>query len=407
MRRELVSYLAMMMAALLLTPYAGADPETLPSVIESRSDPIIDGAESVRVGGIFSLTGDQSSLGVPAAEGATLAAKEINAAGGLLGRPLEIVLRDDEYKMDLIPEIARQLIEEEDVALGIGFTDSDSMLAGGPSFQSAGLPFVAVGATSPRTPQEVGDVVYLACFGDNTQAAAGAEYAAENFGRNAYLLWDESAEYTRLLAGYFKTSFIEYGGSILLEDSYDGDATDLSAEIDRLKMLSEQPDFYYIAAMPCNVGLVVEQFRSAGLKAPIVGGDGYDTPDIVTVAGNASDNVFFTTHALMDSQNGTEEIKRFIAAYSEEYGHSPENAFAALGYDSVYLVADAITRAGSTDPQAVQKALQETENFCGVTGNISYPDGAHIPLKDVTIVAIKGGKFTLGAVIAPERVAAP
>jgi len=188
MRYELDSCLAMIVAALLLTAYAGADPEPLPSVVKSPSDFISSGTESIKVAGIFSLTGGQSSLGVPAAKGAKLAAKEINAAGGLLGRPLEIVLQDDEYKMELIPEIAQQLIEQDDVVIGIGFTDSDSMLAGGPSFQRAGLPFITAGATSPRIPEEVGDMVFLACFGDNTQAAAGAEYAVENFGSKAYLL---------------------------------------------------------------------------------------------------------------------------------------------------------------------------------------------------------------------------
>jgi len=397
----------MIVAALLLTAYAGADPEPLPSVVKSPSDFISSGTESIKVAGIFSLTGGQSSLGVPAAKGAKLAAKEINAAGGLLGRPLEIVLQDDEYKMELIPEIAQQLIEQDDVVIGIGFTDSDSMLAGGPSFQRAGLPFITAGATSPRIPEEVGDMVFLACFGDNTQAAAGAEYAVENFGSKAYLLWDNSAEYTALLAGYFKTSFLEFNGSIVLEDTFDGNATDLSAQINNLKTLSEQPDFYYIAAMPYNAGIVVKQFRRAGLTGPIVGGDGYDSPDIVTVAGNASDYVFFSTHALMDPQNGTEDVKRFIVAYKDEYGYNPENAFAALGYDTVYLVADAIERAGSADPRDIRIAIQETEDFHGITGNISYPNGAHVPLKDVTIVAIKDGKFALGAVLPPEKVAAP
>jgi len=159
--------------------------------------------------------------------------------------------------------------------------------------------------------------------------------------------------------------------------------------------------------MPYNAGIVVKQFRRAGLTGPIVGGDGYDSPDIVTVAGNASDYVFFSTHALMDPQNGTEDVKRFIVAYKDEYGYNPENAFAALGYDTVYLVADAIERAGSADPRDIRIAIQETEDFHGITGNISYPNGAHVPLKDVTIVAIKDGKFALGAVLPPEKVAAP
>ena len=155
-------------------------------------------------------------------------------------------------------------------------------------------------------------MMFLACFGDNVQAAAGAELAAKNFGKTAYLLWDKGVEYTTLLGGYFKSRFTELGGTIVLEDSYDDKATDFSAQIAKVKALSPQPDFYYVAAMPYNVGTVVKQFRDAGLTGPIVGGDGYDTPDILSVAGAAAENVFFTTHALMDAQGGTEGIKKFI-----------------------------------------------------------------------------------------------
>ena len=143
-------------------------------------------------------------------------------------------------------------------------------------------------------------MIFLEPFGDNVQAAAGAEYAMKNFGKTAYLLSDNGIEYTTLLGQYFKDAFTTAGGTIVLEDVYDDKATDFSAQIAKLKALPAQPDFYYIAAMPYNVGTVVKQFRDAGLTGPIVGGDGYDAPDLVQVAGAASDNVFFTTHALMD-----------------------------------------------------------------------------------------------------------
>jgi branched-chain amino acid transport system substrate-binding protein len=250
-------------------------------------------------------------------------------------------------------------------------------------------------------------MMFLACFGDNVQAAAGAEFAFKNFGKTAYLLWDKGVEYTTLLGAYFKARFTELGGTIVLEDSYDDKATDFAAQIAKVKALPQQPDFYYIAAMPYNVGPVVKQFRDAGITGPIVGGDGYDTPDLVSVAGAASNNVYFSTHALMDATNGTDGIKKFIAAYNKEYGHDPENAFAALGYDTVYLLVDAIKRAGSTDPQALKAAIEATKDFPGITGSISFTAGSHVPQKGVTIIAVKDGKFTLGAEVVPEKVPAP
>ena len=360
--------------------------------------------DTIKIGLGFDLTGAESSLDLPAANGALLAIKEINANGGILGKQIEAVSHDTRYDMALTAQVAQQFVEEDKVAAVVGFTDSDSVLAAGPIIQAAGIPFLTAGATSPQLPDQVGDLFFMACFGDNVQAAAGAEYAYENFGHTAYLLTDQGVEYTTLLAGYFKARFEQLGGTIVLEDTYADDATDFSTQITKLRSLAEQPAFYYVAAMPYNVGPVVRQMRDAGLDGPIVGGDGYDTPDILSVAGDSANNVYFTTHALMDTDLGTDGIKKFIADYTAEYGHAPENAFAALGYDAMNLLADAITRAGSTDATAIQEAMLATTDFPGITGAITFANGSHIPQKGVTIIKIDGGKFTLGAEVVPEVV---
>ena len=249
---------------------------------------------TIKIGGGFALTGDESALDLPAANGAKLAVKEINAAGGVLGSQIDFIVHDSQYKMDVTAQTAKQFVEQDKVPLMIGYTDTDSVLAAGPTFQSAKIPFITVGATSPKIPSQVGDMMFLACFGDNVQAAVGAEYAFDKFGHNAGFLWDKGVEYTTLLGQYFKTRFTELGGTIALEDSYDDAATDFSAQITKLKALNPAPDFYYVAAMPNNIGPLVKQFRDAGLTAPIVGGDGYDTPDLVKIAGPTTSKVFFT-----------------------------------------------------------------------------------------------------------------
>ena len=363
--------------------------------------------EAIKIGGGFALTGAESSLDLPAANGAKLAVKEINAAGGVLGRQIDFIVHDTKYEMSVTAQVAKQFIEQDKVVAVVGFTDTDSVLASGPTLQAASLPFIIAGATSPKLPAQIGDMLFFACFGDNVQAAVGAEYGFNTYGKTAYLLWDKGAEYTTLLGGYFKTRYTELGGTIVLEDTYEDNTMDFSAQIAKVKALPQQPDFYYISAMPYNVGLVVKQFRDAGLTGPIIGGDGYDTPDILSVAGPAAENVFFTTHALIEATEGTQGIKKFIAAYNKEYGHDPENAFAALGYDAVYLLADAIKRAGSTDAQAIKQALEATRDFAGITGSITLGPDAHIPRKGVTMIAIKDGKFTLGAELVPEKVPAP
>ncbi|HEX3428233.1 MAG TPA: ABC transporter substrate-binding protein [Candidatus Limnocylindrales bacterium] len=362
---------------------------------------------TIKIGGGFALTGDESALDLPAANGAKLAVKQINAAGGVNGSQIDFIVHDSQYKMDVTAQTAKQFVEQDKVPLMIGYTDTDSVLAAGPTFQTAKIPFITVGATSPKIPTQVGDMMFLACFGDNVQAAVGAEYSFKTFGNNAYFLWDKGVEYTTLLGQYFKSRFTELGGTIALEDSYDDKATDFSAQITKLKALNPQPKFYYVAAMPYNIGPLVKQFRDAGLTGPIVGGDGYDTPDLIKVAGAAAENVYFTTHALMDATGGTDGIKKFIADYKAEYGNDPENAFAALGYDTVYLLADAVKRAGGTDSAAVKSAIEATKDFKGITGSITFSANSHVPQKGVTVISVKGGKFTLGAEVVPEKVPAP
>ena len=362
---------------------------------------------TIKIGGGFALTGDESSLDLPAANGAKLAAEEINSAGGVLGKQIDLILRDSQYKMDVTAQIAQQFVEQDKVVAAVGFTDSDSVLAFGPIMQKAGIPFLTAGATSPKLPSQIGDNMFMACFGDNVQAAAGAEFAFQKFGKNAYFLWDKGVEYTTLLGKYFKDRFTQLGGTIVLEDQYDDKATDFSAQIAKVKALPQQPDFYYISAMPYNIGTVVKQFRDAGITGPIVGGDGYDDPSWIQSVGNASNNVFFTTHAFNDPSNPNPAYQKFYNAYKTKYGHEPENAFAALGYDAVYLMVDAIKRAGSADPAAIRTALGQTKDFPGITGKINLDAATRIPQKGVTIIALKDTKYTLAAEVVPQQVPAP
>jgi branched-chain amino acid transport system substrate-binding protein len=389
----LVSFLLLM--SLALTACSGAT--TSANVIEP-----------IRIGSGYDLSNEMAVVDLPTANGIKLAVKEINENGGLLGRPVELILRDHQYKRDVTANVAKQFVEVDKVDAVVSFSDADSVLAGGPLFQRAGLPLVISGATSPKLPEQVGDLAFLAVFGDNVQSAAAAEFAFKNFGPTAYLLWDDGADYAVLLARYFNQSFTELGGKVVLMDSFPDSATDFSTYIDNLKALPEQPDFYFLSAMPHNAGPLIKQFREAGLTAPIVGGDAYDFPGIVSEAGvEAVENVYFTTHALMDPTAASPEIKQFSAAYQAEFGHAPENVFAALGYDAMQLMADAIKRAGSTEAQAIKQALEETKEFAALTGSITLSSESHVPSKAVTIIAIQNGKFTLAEEIVPEAVPAP
>lgn len=365
-------------------------------------------AGPIKIGAIYNLTGAQAPLDVPSANGAQLAVREINAAGGVLGRPLELVLYDGQTDAATIAGAAATLIESDGVVAMLGFSDTDQVLAAAPLAARAGVVFLTSGATSPQLPAQVPDFLYLAAFGDNVQAAAGAEFAFDTLqARTAYLLIDQGMAYTRLLGQYFKERFTELGGSVVLEDTYQTGDQDFSAQIAKLQGAGALPDVLYIAAGPDDIGTIVKQMRDAGVDAPIFGGDGYDTPRLLETAGAAAENVYFTTHALMDGQRGSDAVKNFMAAYLAAYGVPPENAFAGLGYDAVKLIADAIQRAGADDPAAIRAALAQTRDLPGVTGAITYRPGSQIPQKGVTVIRVKDGQFTLAGEVVPEKVPAP
>jgi len=365
------------------------------------------GGNTIKIGMLYNMTGSQASLDAPSANGASLAAKELNATGGVLGKQIQLVAFDGKSDAATIGTAATQLAQTDKVVAMFGFSDSDMVMAAAPTAAKAGVVFVTSGATSPKLPEQVPDYLFLACFGDNVQAAAGAEYAVSTLkSKSVYLLIDKGMEYTLLLGKYFKERFVELGGTVVLEDNYQTGDKDFSAQITKLKGQKVKPDILFISAGPDDVGTIVKQFRDAGIKSPIMGGDGYDTPLLVQVAGKGAENVYFTTHSLMDANLGTDAVKKFITAYQAEFKAPPENAFAGLGYDTVKLLADAIKRAGSADPKAIRKALSETKALPGVTGAITFA-GSRIPQKGVTVILVKGGAFTLAAEVVPQKVPNP
>src|SRR5258706_5039888 len=138
--------------------------------------------DTIKVGGGFALTGDESALDLPAANGAKLAVKEINDKGGVLGKKIELIVRDSKYQMDTTAQVAKQFVEEDKVAAVVGFTDSDSVLASGPIIQKAGIPCITAGASPPKVPEQIRELPFLACLGDNVQASVRAEHVGTTIG---------------------------------------------------------------------------------------------------------------------------------------------------------------------------------------------------------------------------------
>jgi len=397
----------------------------LAAVMSACSDTVTAGSQSpppVRIGAIYNISGAQAPLDAPSLSGARLAVDRINANGGLMGRRVELLERDGQTSKTDVERAAASLVASGCSAI-VGLSDSDQVLAAAPIAARAGVPFVTSGATSPKLAEQVPNWLFLACFGDNAQAAAGAQYAAEHLGaRTATVLYNPDLQYTRLLARYFERSFRAQGGTILaswprrpgldkLRAAYKSAAETaeeqrLTAASGRLPTSPAEADVLYVAVAPEAAPASVGQLRGMGARQPIMGGDSYDTPELIARAEQTGGKVYYTTHAGVGMSDASRAVQRFDTSYRSTYGLPPQNAFAALGYDAIDLVATAIKRADSVKPSKVRDALMKTRHFPGVTGTLSYVGKDRVPRKKVTVVCV-GRRPVVVAQFIPSFVADP
>jgi branched-chain amino acid transport system substrate-binding protein len=356
----------------------------------------------VVIGALYNLTGGQQDLDIPSSRGAKLAVNEANKAGDVLGRPVKLILVDGKTNPGVIARATLGLLRQQPSPAGlIGFSDTDMVLAAARIAAVHSEVFITSGATSPKLPQEVPSFLFLACFGDNVQAAAGAEWAVETLkARTAVVLYNQTSTYAKLLHGYFQTRFEQLGGKVLTVRAYT-----LKTIKDAAKGLPKA-DLVYFAAQPDDVIAGIAALRGAGITAPILGGDGLDIGAAWQKAVRA-DKIYFTTHAYLGADNPDPRVKAFRAVYAKAYPGQQADAFAALGYDTARLLMTAIKSAGSTEPQAVRKALAATHDFAGVTGTISYRNGSRIPVKSVSIIAVTKGRQSLAVSVLPRKIPAP
>ncbi|HHI88155.1 MAG TPA: hypothetical protein ENK03_04435, partial [Candidatus Cloacimonetes bacterium] len=320
-----------------------------------------------KIGVIYNLEGSQSSLDIPSAKGAELAAELINSQDGINGRKLTLILYDGKSDPSVIKKATRKLIFEDKVSVIIGFNDTDMVLASAPIAAENEVIFITSGATSPKLPEQVPAYLFLSCFGDNVQAAVLAEYSYERHGLSScYVLTDENMDFTKLLSRYFMERYTELGGKILKESFFKGGEQDYSDFVVEIQKINPQPKMLFVSAGPDDVGNIIAQFRAANITQPIFGGDSYDTPLLLETAGATTDEVYYTTHFLVeeytdniyftttptnDQEVAQEPIIKYITSYKDKYGTIPVSSFAALGYDAVMLVADMYRRASGTKPE--------------------------------------------------------
>ena len=358
--------------------------------------------ESLVIGAIYNLHGFQSNLDIPSSHGARLSVTEVNRNGGLLGRSVKLVVVDGISKPKVIArKTAAMLKRYRDMPALLGLSDTDMVLAAAPVAAASQRLFLTSGATSPQLPEQIPEYLFLACFGDNVQAAAAAETAWHDLAaRTVAVLYAAENTYAGLLQGYFRSRFTELGGAVSTVRAYTPD------QLDGISAGLEGVDLVFLATGSADEAVtIIQQLRDAGVNAPVFGGDSYDSEQLWQQYPTIHD-VYFTTHAYLGEDNSNPLVQSFRQAYIDTFDSQPD-AFAALGYDTTHLLMQAIHQAGSIDPTAVRHALASIQEFTGVTGTMRYPPGSHIPVKSVTVLRIQQGETALFNELVPEQVPPP
>jgi len=358
--------------------------------------------KGIKIGMVYELTGNTASYGTSAANGSKLAFKEINAAGGVLGKQIEIVTADNKGEPSESTNAMAKVISQDKVVAVAGFTVSSCGIAASAVAEANKIPFVAAATVNPKVTVDertgkVKDYTFRACFIDSFQGRVGADFALKGLkARKVAVMVDNSSDYSKGLADIFKTAFTAGGGQIVATEAYLQKDQDYKPILTKLKAAS--PDLLYIPGYYEDVGKILKQARELGIAVPILGGDAWDSPKLVELSGpQAANNTYFTNFYSTEDKNPASN--KFVEAYKKEYGHTPDS-MAAMGYDAVYLLIDAIRRAGSTDADKIRQALAATKNFKSVSGEMNLND-THDAVRGVVIIELKDGKQMYKQTIKP------
>lgn len=384
--------LLVLLTLILSLAFLGCPPKT-----ESSGAAGTDAGGEIVIGEYGSMTGGQATFGQSTHNGIMLAVDEINTAGGVGGRKLRVITEDDQSKAEEAANTVQKLISQNNVVAVLGEVASSSSLAAAPICQNSKVPMITPSSTNEKVTQ-VGDYIFRMCFIDPYQGEAMANYVTKQLGsKTAALLIDVKSDYSTGLAANFKKTFLANGGRITLEQSYAQGDSDFRSQLTSIK--ATNPDVLFVPGYYNDIGQIAIQARDLGMKMPLAGGDGWESPKLIEIGGKALEGSFYSNHYHVDDPSPA--VRDFVQKYSERYGTTPDS-LAALGYDSARVLADAIKRAGTTDGPKLRDAIAATENFPGVTGTITLGPDRNPIGKKLVVLEIKDGKLALKSVVDPS-----
>ncbi|MFB6466317.1 ABC transporter substrate-binding protein [Cytobacillus sp. Hz8] len=359
------------------------------------------GGDTIKIGANLELSGQVASYGSSIEQGLELAIDEINK-DGIDGKKIELVKVDNKSDAAEATSGALKLQSQDKVAAIIGAATSTNTLAQVQVAEENKIPLITPTGTSPDITSKDGkvkDYIFRTCFIDPFQGQVAANFATQDLkSKKAAIYIDSASDYAKGLAKAFKEVYEKNGGKVVAEEAYVAKDTDFHSTLTRIK--AAKPDFVFVPGYYEEVGLIVKQGRELGIDVPFMGGDGWDSPKLVELAGGEALNNTFITNHYSSGNTKDQKVQDFVKAFGAKYDGKTPDAFNALGYDTAYFLADAIKRAGSADPAKIQKALAETKDLALVSGNLTL-DENHNPVKSATILEFVDGKQQFKTIVNP------
>lgn len=352
-------------------------------------------SEIIKIGGIGPLTGSASTYGNSAKEGASLLIKEINDAGGINGKKIELIFEDDGATPDGAMQAFNKLVDKDGVSAILGGVTSGATLAIAKNSTERQIPMITPTGTEPSITNEGGEYMFRGCFIDSFQGEILAKYTTDNLNKKtAAVLYNAGSDYSIGIAKAYKETLEKNGGTVVEYLSYNDGDTDFKAQLTKIKGSNPDvivlPDYYNV------VGLIAKQARDISITSQLLGGDGWESEELASIGGDSVDGALYINHYYSGDTSAI--VKNFVDSYKKEYNKEPD-AFAALAYDSAKILVEAIKNANSTDGEAIKDELAKTE-VESVTGKISFNE-ERSAIKGAVVIKLEGGNKVLADKINP------
>ncbi len=355
----------------------------------------VDTSNVIKIGEVGSMTGSEATFGSSTHNGIALAVEQINEAGGINGKKIQLITMDDQGKPEEASTAVTKLVTQDKVVAILGEVASSRSMAMAPVAQQYKVPMISPSSTNPRV-TEMGDYIFRVCFIDPFQGTVMARFALETLKlKNVAVLRDVKNDYSVGLADFFTKTFTAGGGKIVVDQSYSAGDIDFKSQLTSIK--GKNPEAIFVPGYYTDVGLIARQAKELKVSVPLLGGDGWDSPKLYEIGGDSINGSYFSNHYSVEDKSPV--VQDFIAKYKSKYNQVPDG-LAAMGYDAMKVLENAMKTAKSLEGKDLRDAIAATKNYQAVTGVITLDEKRNAK-KAAVVLKVDGSNFKYSTTIQP------